>query len=145
MVTLRKIYIKDIMATKLITAGLDTPFSRVWEIFSSHRIRHLPVVDSQRKLKGLITQRDFYRIVPPRREVEDDGSFYLKETLDQFILQKVMTQDVVTLHPQDTLGAAIHLMVERKYGCIPVVDEKGVLAGILTQTDVLRAIADYFL
>jgi acetoin utilization protein AcuB len=145
MTVLHKIYVKDVMVTKLITAGLDTPFSQIWEIFSTHKIRHLPVVNQEKKLKGLITQRDFYRIVPPRKEVEDDGTFYLKETLDKFILQKVMTENVVTLHPQDTLGTAINLMVTKKYGCLPIVDDKGILVGILTQTDALKAILTYFL
>ncbi|MFA6378328.1 MAG: CBS domain-containing protein [Candidatus Omnitrophota bacterium] len=145
MATLHKILIKDIMVTKLITVGLDTPFSQVWEIFSGQRIRHLPVINQDKKLKGLVTQRDFYRIVPPRKDVEDNGSFYLKEDLDKFILQKVMIDKVATLFPQDTLGMAINLMVQKKYGCIPIVDEKGVLVGILTQTDALKAIANYFL
>jgi CBS-domain-containing membrane protein len=145
MTVLHKILIKDIMVTKLITVGLDAPFSKVWEMFTVHKIRHLPVVNHEKKLKGLVTQRDFYRIVPPKREVEDDGSFYLKEDLDKFILQKVMTVKVETLSPQDTLGKAIDIMVQKKYGCIPVVDEKGVLLGIVTQTDALKAIATYFL
>lgn len=145
MTVLHKILIKDIMVTKVISLGLDAKFSQVWEMFTVHKIRHLPVVNHEKKLKGLITQRDFYRIVPPRREVEDDGSFYLNEELDKFILQKVMTQSVMTLLPQDTLGKAINVMVTRKYGCLPIVDEKGILVGILTQTDALRAIANYFL
>ncbi|HOD12162.1 MAG TPA: CBS domain-containing protein [Candidatus Omnitrophota bacterium] len=145
MATLHKIVIKDVMVKELITIGLEAPFSQVWEIFSMHRIRHLPVVDQDKKLKGLVTQRDFYRIVPSRCEVEDRGSFYLKETLDKFILQKVMIKDVLTLLPEDTLGKAIDVMVKKKYGCIPIVDQKGILAGILTQTDALRAIAQYFL
>jgi len=145
MTILHKIFIKDIMVTKLITVGIDAPFSQVWDIFSSQRIRHLPVVNQDKKLKGLITQRDFYRIVPSRKDVEGDGSFYVKEDLDKFILQKVMIDKVATLFPQDTLGMAINMMVQKKYGCIPIVDEKGLLLGILTQTDALKAIANYFL
>lgn len=145
MATLHKINVKDVMVTNVITAGLDTPFSQVWDIFSNQRIRHLPVVNQDKKLKGLITQRDFYRIVPARKEVEDGGSFYLKETLDKFILQKVMIADVEILFPDDTLGKAIDIMVKKKYGCLPVIDKQGVLVGILTQTDVLRAIAQFIL
>lgn len=145
MTTLHKIYIKDVMMTKLITIGIDAPFSQVWDIFSNQHIRHLPVINQDKKLKGLITQRDFYRIVPPRKDIEDSSSFYLKEDLDKFILQKVMIDKVATLAPQDTLGMAINLMVQKKYGCIPIVDEKGILVGILTQTDALKAIANYFL
>jgi len=145
MTTLHKIYIKDVMVTKLITIGIDAPFSQVWDIFSNQRIRHLPVINQDKRLKGLITQRDFYRIIPPRKDIEDSGSFYLKEDLDKFILQKVMIDNVATLFPQDTLGTAINMMVQKKYGCIPIIDEKGILVGILTQTDALKAIANYFL
>ena len=110
-----------------------------------HRIRHLPVVNRDQKIKGLITQRDLYKTLAPKKEIEDEGMFYLKEDLDKFILQKVMVKEVETLFAEDTLGKAIDIMVKKKYGCLPVIDKRGVLVGILTQTDVLKAIAQFIL
>ncbi|MDD3375079.1 MAG: CBS domain-containing protein [Candidatus Omnitrophica bacterium] len=142
---LERILIKNIMVTNVITIGIDEPFSHVWDVLKPSKIRHLPVVDTQGKLKGIITLRDLYRIVSPRKEVEEEGLFYLKEDLEKFILSNVMTENVLTLSADQTLGQALDLMVKKKFGCIPIVDEEGVLIGILTQIDVLRAIAKYFI
>lgn len=145
MAILHKIFVGDIMVKNVITIGLDDPFSKAWDIFRMHKIRHLPVVNRDQKIKGLITQRDLYKTLAPKKEIEDEGTFYLKEDLDKFILQKVMIKDVATLFADDTLGKAVDIMVKKKYGCLPVVDKQGVLVGILTQTDALRALAPFVL
>lgn len=145
MAILHKICVGDIMVKNVITIGLDDPFSKAWDIFRTHKIRHLPVVNRDQKIKGLITQRDLYKTLAPKKEIEDEGTFYLKEDLDKFILQKVMIKDVATLFADDTLGKAVDIMVKKKYGCLPVVDKQGVLVGILTQTDALRALAPFVL
>jgi len=141
---LNKIYIKDMMIKKPHTIGIDEPFSRVWEIMQAQRIRHLPVIDECRKVRGIISQRDLYRTVSPRKKVEEEGLFYPKEVLDQFVLRNVMITEIYTLTPNDTLGSVIDLILKKKFGCIPIVDEDGTLAGIVTQIDILRAVAQYF-
>ncbi len=130
------------MISKPFTIGINEPFSRVWEIFKLRRIRHLPVLDKDRKLEGLITQRDLYRITSPRKTT-DGNLIYDKGMLDSRILKHVMTKEVVTLSPDDTLAMAIDIMVVRKYGCIPIVDEQKHLLGIITQIDVLRTISKH--
>ncbi len=65
--------------------------------------------------------------------------------LDRFILKNVMNKKLSTLLPSDTLGNVIDLMVSKKYGCIPIVDKNNILAGVMTQIDVLRAIKKYFI
>jgi len=145
MIHLEKILIKEVMVTNLITIGMDEPFSRVWDVLRINKIRHLPVINDNGKLKGIITQRDLYRTVSPRKKVEEDGLFYLKQDLDKFILSSVMTEKVVTLSQNQSLGKALDVIVKRKFGCIPIVDEKGYLIGIVTQVDILRAISKYFI
>lgn len=132
------------MIKKPHTIGIDEPFSRVWEIMQAQRIRHLPVIDECRKVRGIISQRDLYRTVSPRKKVEEEGLFYPKEVLDQFVLRNVMITEIYTLTPNDTLGSVIDLILKKKFGCIPIVDEDGTLAGIVTQIDILRAVAQYF-
>jgi CBS domain-containing protein len=52
-----------------------------------------------------------------------------------------MTKDVLTLGPNDTLAKALNIMAITKYGCLPIVDENKKLLGIVTQIDILKAIA----
>lgn len=141
---LHKVFLKDIMVKKACTINIDEPFSRVWDILRSLSIRHLPVVDDNGILKGIVTQRDLYRIVSPHKTMEGE-LVYDKMDLDRHILKYVMTKDVVTLSPEHTLRHAIDLMINSKYGCIPIVDDNNCLLGIITRVDALKAAAEYFI
>jgi len=137
---IKGIRVRDIMKTPVITANIDEPFSKVEEKFRMKGIRHLPVVDAHDKVVGLITQRDLYKIVPPHRTLE--GTYhYDAEMLNSFILKYVMTKDPVTLFPDDYLASAVEIMARQKFGCIPIVDSAGKIAGILTETDILKFLA----
>ncbi|MDD4294818.1 MAG: CBS domain-containing protein [Candidatus Omnitrophica bacterium] len=140
---LEKIFIKDVMVKDPHTINVNEPFSKVWDLFKEYKIRHLPVIDDNRLLMGIVTQRDLYKTISPRKTME--GNFvYDKSELDRYILKYVMCTDMLTLKPDDFLGTAIHIMVNRKYGCIPVVHTDKKLAGIITQIDVLRALSEYY-
>jgi len=144
MIKLQKILIKDMLVKKPYTITVDSQFSKVWDMFVSYKIRHLPVLNDKNILVGIITQRDLYKIISPRKTME--GNFvYDKNMLNKYILKNVMKKSVLTLSPTDTLGSAIEIMVRKKYGCIPIVNDDKTLAGIITQIDVLRIINKYFI
>jgi CBS domain-containing protein len=145
MVILRKINIKDVRVKDPYVINVDAPFSQVWELLRTHSIRHLPVVDSDKKLRGMITQRDLYRTIAPRKKLEEEGLFYEKEDLDRFILRNVMTKKSEVLYEEDTLGKALDIFIKKKFGSIPVVNLEGFLVGIITPIDVLRAISEHYL
>ena len=134
---LNKVKLKEIMVEDPIFLHADDPFSRVEESFRKHHIRHLPIVGDNRKLVGIITQRDLYRISTPRKD-EEGNLVYDKETLDSYILKYVMTKDPAVLLPDNTVAEALLLIVDKKYGAIPIVDQHHVLCGIVTQIDILR-------
>ena len=141
---LYKIFLKDIMVKKPYTIDINEPFSKVWEAFKIYDIRHLPVIDSKGILRGIVTQRDLYRIVSPHITTESN-LVYDKMDLDRYILKHVMTKEVITLSPNSTLRNAIDLMTVAKYGCIPIVDDNKYLLGIITQIDILKAVTEYFI
>ena len=135
------VQLKHIMTEKVITINVDDRFSLVEEKMREFRIRHLPVIDKNKKLVGIVTQRDLYKVQSPRRD-ENGNWFYDKESLDEHILKYVMTPEPFTLKPEDHLGDAILHMVDRKYGSIPIVNEKHHVIGIITQIDILRIAAE---
>ena len=136
--------IKDIFIRDPIAIDINAPFSKVAEYFHEHHIRHLPVVDSENILRGIISERDLYRVCPPRRTIDGENVFDADE-LDKFILKHVMTKDPFTLRPLDTLDRVIDVMVSSKFGCIPIVGEFKQLIGIITQIDVLKAVKKYYI
>ncbi|MCU0665925.1 MAG: CBS domain-containing protein [Candidatus Omnitrophica bacterium] len=140
---MEQLLIKEIMAINPVTININRHFSEVEQILRNHHIRHLPVVDDNNILRGIITQRDLYKLCAPRKTIDAD-LVYDKQELDKFILRYVMTPNPLTLTAQDTIEKAIDLMVSTKYGCIPIVDEQRKIIGILTQIDILRAVHKYW-
>jgi len=100
------------------------------------------VIDEKNILRGIVTQRDLYRIISPIKD-EEGETFYNKEALDKYILKYTMTKKLTTLKADDTLAAAVGIMAKNKYGCIPIIDDGNHLIGIVTQMDVLKKIANY--
>ncbi len=134
---LKKTKIKEVMATPAITVNENDDFSKVHEKFEFYGIRHLPVVNDNGGLVGLITQRQLFKIHSPHKL--DDGSWYYdKELLNGFILKNVMFKDVFTLKPDSLLYDATEYMVKQRFGCIPIVDDYKFVQGIITRDDILR-------
>ena len=124
------------MVRDVITIQLGDRSSLVDTLMKHHPIHHLPVLEG-RVLRGLIAQRDLYRNMLSALYYEDERE--LHSFLDNFTdIASIMTPDPFTLRPEDTLGDAVALMRQHRIGCVPVVDERNQLVGILTDSDLLR-------
>lgn len=134
---LRSIKLKDMMSAPVISIQEFEDFHVVKDKMETYDIRHLPVVDANGRLCGLISQRHLYRIHSPRR-LENGGWYYDKEMLDGFILKRVMVHEPYALKADSTLEEAMHAMVHFKFGCIPVVDALHKPVGIITRDTVIE-------
>lgn len=132
-----KILVKDIMTRDVITLNIDQSFCQVAEIFQEKNIRHLPVVNSQGEILGIISQHDLNRIASPRKD-DHGGYLYDSSLLCKYILQQHLIKDTITLSPEDTLENAVELMARKKLGCIPIVGPEGKVVGITTPVDMMR-------
>ena len=103
------------------------------------RIRHLPVLDDQGKLVGLVSQRDLFRGALAQAIGYDRRAH--REFLDSIRLK--MTKNVVATTPDTPLSEAARMMMERKIGCLPVLED-GCLVGILTEGDFVALFAREF-
>lgn len=135
---LNKVRVDNVMAGNVVCVGEYDRFSEVEEKFRMHGIRHLPVVGQGGKLVGMISQRDLFRVCPPR--VDEDGRrFYTKANLDEYILRHVMVRDPLTLKPEDSLADAFFKMAETHFGSVVVIDDHQRVCGIITRTDIIKA------
>ncbi len=139
-VLLKKVKLSEIMSSSIISVRQDAHFSEVAEKIIRNKIRHLPIVDEENKLVGLISERDLYKIQSPHK-LEDGSFYYDPDMLDSVILSEVMIKKPFSLHPENTVAEAILNMVQFKYGCILVVDKNNVLCGIVTYIDILKIAA----
>jgi acetoin utilization protein AcuB len=103
------------------------------------KIRHLPVVDREGHLVGIVTDRNLRQVVFDPAIQERLGD--LAALLNTLTVRDVMTWGVITVQPAAQILEAARIMRERKVGALPVVDGERVV-GMLTETDVLRAFQD---
>jgi acetoin utilization protein AcuB len=124
------------MRAPVATIAAESPVREAAALMKARAIRHLPVVDGEGRLVGIVTDRDLRQVVfdAAVRERLTEA-----EALGALPVREVMTWSVVTVTPATDLRAAAALMRERRLGALPVV-EGGHLVGMLTERDLLAAL-----
>ncbi len=125
---IRSITVGDFMTRELVTLQESDDLALAEQMLKLGSIRHLPVVRAG-KLVGLVTQRDLLRAA-------------LTHALQRTTAAEVMVRDPVSVRPTTSLVQAARVMLEHKFGCLPVCDEAGTLLGIITEADFVRFAAD---
>ncbi|MEG0010024.1 MAG: CBS domain-containing protein [Aeromonas sp.] len=126
--------IKEIMTTRIATVSMDDRLNVIKEIFEQAHFRHLLVVEEE-ALVGVISDRDMLRAISPYLDTDAEMNRDT-ETLNRRAHQ-VMSRQLVTIAPDQTLQAATTLMLEKNVSCLPVL-ENGALVGIVSWKDLLR-------
>lgn len=128
----KELRVRDVMTREVATLERNDKLSTADSVMRLGRIRHMPVLDEDGRLAGIVSQRDLFR--GALLKALGYGASAEKRMLDLLVVKEVMTTGVVTIGPDRPLSEAARLMVERKLGCLPVVDGEK-LVGILTETD----------
>jgi CBS domain-containing protein len=129
----------DLMSREVRTVQRNDQLSIADDLLRMERIRHLPVLDDDGKtVLGVLSQRDLFRGALAR--TLGYGEHAQEKLLGQLLVKEVMTNDPVTVGPEVALAEAARLMLERKIGCLPVI-ENGRLVGILTEADFVESFA----
>ena len=140
---IRQIPIREFMTTNVTSLHITETLSDAYEKMNNHHIRHLPVIDDRKKVVGIFTSLDLNRAHSPR-QTEEGWWYYDKDGLSRLTVRHFMTKEPVTLTPDNTLKEAAEIMALEKFGCIPIIDAKSELAGIITYIDVLKHVATLF-
>jgi len=98
----------------------------------------MPVLDEDHAIVGIVSQRDLFRGALAR--CIGYGEYAQQKLLDQLVVKEVMSRNVATVNPYAPLQQAARMMLERKIGCVVVVDG-GRLVGILTESDFVKMYA----
>lgn len=127
--------VAQVMTRQVITLGVDDTLEDVEEGMERFRFRHLPVVDDRGKLLGIITQRDLLAF--SSTPLSSD-KIHRDMLIHKLPAKRIMRSEVTTVKASDSLLRAGRLMLEKKIGCVCVVDDERKLEGILTDTDFVR-------
>ncbi len=131
--------VKNIMTKDVFTLNRQESLSAAKDLMDLARIRHIPIVDDAGRFSGLLTHRDILaatisELAGIDRETQDEIEAGIP-------VGEIMQTDVVTVDPELSLKEAARLLLEEKYGCLPVVCS-GKLCGIITEADFLRLTID---
>lgn len=107
------------MTTEPLTIGDQTTVQQALDTIKEHRLRHLPVLDEQDRLVGIVSEKDLLRSKPDKR------------------VEEIMTRDVVTVSEYTALEEAARIMADHTISSLPVM-RNGKLVGIITETDLFR-------
>jgi acetoin utilization protein AcuB len=129
--------VDDVMVRTLVAVGHNATLAAAWRLMRSERVRHLPVLDTERRLAGIVTDHDLRQVLLDPALLDEPGK--LARTLERLRVNEIMTWAVVTVPPGTVLREAARIMHERKLGAL-VVAEHGGAVGMLTATDVIDAL-----
>ena len=131
--------VKDRMTPNPITITTDTSFPEAFRIMREEKIRHLPVIDKKSKLKGVVARTDLLHASPsPATSL---SIFEMNYLLANLHVSEVMSSPPITVTEDVPLEEAARVLVEKKIGCLPVLDD-GDLVGMITETDIFETFVE---
>lgn len=133
--------VKQWMSGDPVSVSADASALEALERMQDRGIRHLPVVDGAHRVVGVLSIDDLRAALPFEVSLRVPASGAQAESAREWCVGDLMTHAPVTLQESDPLAAAAERMAERRIGCLPIVDAKGRLAGVLSETDLLQALA----
>lgn len=128
--------VSDLMTPNVETVKMDTILSDIWKIFRQHRFHHLPVVDDNNKLVGMISDRDILYHISPR--VESGNATVAELEVLRKPAHQFMSRGPLTVYPNTSAARALRTIIDQSVSCLPVVDDEMNLKGILTWRDVIK-------
>ena len=131
----RKAEVRDLMSEPVFTLQPGDDLETLYDLMDAHHVRHVPVVDRDGDIVGLVTQRDLARSALGAQDALPLST--QQEILRRRRVLEIMATEVETVEPDQDLRTAAEILLENKIGCLPVV-EGGHVVGILTESDFVR-------
>ena len=131
----KNLLVRDVMTKDVVTLDRNDKLSAADDLMRLGRIRHMPVVDEDGALAGIVSQRDLFHSGLLR--ALGYGTHAKAQALDLLGLKEAMNTEVLTVTPDAPLQEAAKIMLERKVGCLVVVEGKKIV-GILTEGDFVK-------
>ena len=137
--------VREYMTPNPMSVSEDQSILETAELMKKHKVRRFPVL-SGNQLIGIVTDRDLRSAAPSQVVSFDTQERELMPELHSLLsgitIKEVMSREVITIHPEQTIVAAAQLMLKHRMSGIPVTDAAGQLLGILTETDIFKVLVD---
>jgi acetoin utilization protein AcuB len=127
------------MQRNVVTVSPSTSLAEARALMRGRNIHQLPVVAEDGTLVGILSSHDIRETILPASLLPDVSAAEAEEILKKTPVERVMTRKVITATLRDTLEDAIVLLHDFRLNALPVLDDRGRVAGIISRTDILEA------
>jgi len=131
--------VKDRMTPDPITITTDTSLKEALDLIRSKPFRHLPVLDENGKLVGIVTEKSLVYASPTPTTTL--SVFEVDYILSRTKIEQIVHDPVITVRPDLPIEEAARVMVDHRIGCLPVVEDDK-LIGIISDTDIFRVFVE---
>ncbi|MBC2743669.1 MAG: CBS domain-containing protein [Desulfosarcina sp.] len=129
--------VKNWMSKDVVTVDENESMSQAIRLLKKKNIRMLPVMKDG-KLSGIVTDRDLKKASASDATALE--AHELKYVLDKIKVKTIMTKNPIAVPPDLTVEETAEILLKNKISGVPVVDDTGVVMGIITQTDLFKVI-----
>lgn len=131
-----QVLVKHIMSTPVVSLFAEQTLPLAEDIMRLKHLRHIPVIDDANRLVGVVSHRDI--LAAQISSLTNISFMARREIQDRTKIAEIMTTDVWTAGPDMTAATAGRLLLDHRFGCLPVVDNDGALVGIITERDFMN-------
>lgn len=159
---LKNILAKEVMTSPVTTITPDMSLQQAVTILDNNVFTGLPIVNQENEIVGILTEKDVIRytqwiIGQPLRDpvevlqedhevasVSGQRGVEMIELVADTTVETLMTQDVIQVREDDSLIYIVRLLNKEGINRVPVIDQEGILTGIITRADILQKLEDWF-
>ena len=132
--------VSDLMIHAVLTHKAEDTLQDAEQTLAKHQIRHLPIVDADNRVVGLLSQKEF--LTEAFRITDKFGAHNLRNYLDKTPISQCMKTDIETVSPDMPLIEAGNALRSKRHGCLLVTDNDKKLLGIVSSQDFVRLSMD---
>jgi len=133
--------VSNIMSSQMLTVHAAQKVSDVYRLLTESRIHHVPVVNGN-KLVGMISSTDMMKLSLDAYGTPDSANTAYLDS--QFSIDGVMSTELTTVKPDDSIRSAAKILSTGDFHSLPVVNVDGKLVGIVTTTDLVNYLLDQY-
>jgi len=130
------VLVKHIMSSPVVTFFAEQTLPHAEDVMRFKHHRHLPVVDDDNRLVGIVTHRDLLRAQPSTLIGLSETERRARQA--DVRVEQIMEREIWTVGLETLASVAGQTLLDHKFGCLPVVDDDRRLVGIVTERDYLR-------
>lgn len=128
--------VRDWMSKPVITLGIGSSILQARVLMLRNRIKRVPIV-LENRVVGIVTEKDIAKALGLFRKLSEGKHW--DERMKKILVEQVMSKDLITVSPDETLDKVVRIMLKNKISGLPVVENEK-LVGIITKTDLVRAV-----